>query len=338
MFSLSRLDMRSVTIFAAIFSVGRSEDVGAAGMDGFYNGQNDELIEFSGDSWNDHDGHDDETSTTLVPMEEFLDLNGTSIPNSNVIYTCGGTAEGQQLSYCQFPFTTLAGNEYTNKCADQAEDNPDVSVDRPWCFVSATDWGFCDCTPSIDFTYLVAMDSVNKTIGNIVVQVSLDYPGTVWCYLEPTGSKTNVQLAHIQNGTVTGGSTTISAAMILQSMVATLSFNASIHSMQTNPVLACSANCTGMVLQPDPMKIVLGSRPEDDEEEDPDPESTKPRLLTHTSGALVYSILILMLLGFIVGARYALNMRERLMYAILSESDGQDASVQYGLPLRITTK
>lgn len=330
--------MRHLLILITIVTLSRSENVGAAGMDGFYNAHNDDLIEFNGDSWNDHDGHEEEDTTTPVPIDEFLDLNVTSIPDSNVIYTCGGTAEGQ-LSFCQFPFTTLAGNEYTNKCADQVEDNPDVSVDRPWCFVSATEWGFCDCTPSLDFTYLVAIEPVNKTKGDIVVQVSIDYPGTVWCYLEGMKSNNKVQLAHIQNGTVYGGSTTISAAMILQSMVATVSFTAPINSMQTNPVLACSANCTGMTIQPDPVRIVLGSRPEeDDDEEDPEQESTKPRLLTRTSGALVYSIFMLMILGFIVGARYALGIRERLMYTILNEHEGHHTSFGHAVPLRITTK
>ena len=314
-----------------------SETIGAAGMDGFYNAQNDELIEYNGHEWNDHDGHDEEDTTTPVPIEQLLDSKAVLEPQGTVIYTCGGTAKGD-LSYCQFPFTTLAGNEYTNKCADQVEDNPDVSVDRPWCFVSATDWGFCDCTGNLDFTHLVTPDPSDPTKGHIVVQVNIDYPGTIWCYLEGVDSKAQVGLAQITNGTVAGGSTVISAAMIMQSMVASISFSASVHTMQANPVLACSANCTGLMTQPETVKMALGTRPDEIDQEEPETDPNRPRLITRTSGALVYSIVILMVLGSIIGARYALEIRERMMFSMLANDATDNGSVQYGQPLRIITK
>ena len=314
-----------------------SESIGAAGMDGFYNAQNDDLIENNAHHWNDHDGHEDEETTTPVPIEELLDPKAIIEPQGTVIYTCGGTAR-DDLPFCQFPFSTLAGNEYTDKCADQVEDNPDVSVDRPWCFVSATDWGFCDCTASLDFSHLVSPDPADSTKGNIAVQVTIDYPATTWCYLEGVDAKAQVGLAHLMNGTVVGGSTVISAAMIRQAMVASISFTASLHTMQANPVLACSANCTGVMTNPETVKMVLGTRPDETDNEDPEPDSTRPRLLTRTSGALVYSIVILMLLGSIIGARYALGIREKMMFSILNEVSVEGSTVHYGLPLQVITK
>jgi hypothetical protein len=313
-----------------------SERVGAPGMDGFYSDSNDELLEYTGDSWNDHDGHEGEEITTRVPIDESIDENAQSIP-TNAIYTCGGTAQGE-LSFCQFPFTTLAGNEYTNKCADQAEDNPDVSVDRPWCFVSATDWGFCDCSATLDFTHLVAPDTSNKTKADIVVQVTIDYPATIWCYLEGVDAKTSIGLAEVTNGTVAGATTTISAEMILQSIVATVLFPASVHVMQAKPILVCSANCPGLMTQPEPVKIALGTRPDEEETDRTEPDLSKPHLITRTSGSLVYSIVILMLLGSIIGARYALDIREKMMFSILNEVSMDRSQVQYGVPLQVITK
>ena len=339
----------SLLLIANLSSLARTDSVGAPSMDGYYNVNNDELIETHGESWNDMDGQSEDneifSNSSESQQDEVVPIESVSIPNENVIFTCGGTAEGN-LAYCQFPFTTLAGNEYTNKCADQVEDNPDVYVDRPWCFVSATDWGFCDCEASIDFTHLVTTNSVDKNKTDVVVQVSMDYPGTIWCYLEAgrqnddDASKNNKPLSAIENGTVVGASTTISAPMIIQSMVATISFSVQSHSVHLTPVLACSANCTGLMIQPLPVRVTLGTNPadKDDEGEDDVVESTRPHLITRTSGALVYSIVMLMLLGSILGARYALNIREKLMFVALNQDDLEQSAVQYGLPLQVVTK
>ena len=67
-------------------------------------------------------------------------------------------------------------------------------------------------------------------------------------------------------------------------------------------------------------------------------ESTRPRLITRTSRALVYSIVMLMLLGSILGARYAMSIREKLMFVALNQDDLEQSAVQYGVPLQVVTK
>ena len=275
----------------------------------------------------------DETSEeTAVETRYELDDFGTGTtapPPATLIYTCGGTAE--KLGFCQFPFATLAGNEYTHTCADKVEDNPDYTVDRPWCFTSASEWGFCDCDAFFDLTYVTLPNAHDATLRDIQIQVTLDYPGTIWCAL--SANKTHIpSLADIQQNAkpteFVGATGIMMPEMILRDLVAHVVFSATPAFMKTRPFLSCQAHVPGLLKQPEPIGMVLGSnrvdpggnKQPDDEDEDP------PHLITETSGAMMYSTLIIMLLSGFIGVRYAMDRRdEMLKFALL----GDPAATKY---------
>lgn len=263
------------------------------------------------DTWSDQVEDNEPTTNSTLPDSSTTVVESTGPPPTTLIYTCEGSAA--KLAYCQFPFSTLAGNEYTNSCADKVEDNPDVSVDRPWCFVSATKWGFCDCQANLDFNYIA-------THHEIRVQANLDYPGTVWCALMAE-KDTLPSLAMVVNGTepgrYQGGWGEISAGMIMASIDAQIVFSANFTNVTKN-FIACQANVPGIAIQPTSVGTLLGSQTPDDPEPET-PEHPPPQLITRTNGATIYSIIIMIVLGSFIGVRYALDQRRLIMFSLLAQ-------------------
>ena len=258
----------------------------------------------NGDSWtdgvdgNEGDGEVGGTATTEKPKLASLD------PPDTLIYVCEGTAD-YPLAYCEFPFSTLAGNEYTNSCADLVEDNPDVSVDRPWCFVSATDWGFCDCQAQLSF-HAITVTTGSKV--QLTVQATLDHPGTVWCSLTAP-----VDPLPALNSTYVGASGQVTDVMILSSISATFSFTVDVAVTKTKNYLACQALVPGIAIQPKSVGYILGSTPTDAPTTE---EETSIKLITVTNGATIYSLMILVVLGSFIGTRYALDLRKLMLLEV----------------------
>lgn len=274
-------------------------------------------------------GPDSASEETEVATRNELDdfaTGTTEPPPSTLIYTCGGTAE--KLAYCQFPFETLAGNEYTHSCADKVEDNPDYTVDRPWCFTAASEWGFCDCNAFFDLTYVTLPHPGDTTLRNVQIQVTLDYPGSVWCSLSANSTHLPTH-AEIENKShpndFAGASASIGTEMILRNVVAQIVFSATPAFMKARPYLACQAAVPGLLTQPDPIGLLLGSNrvdPGGDHQPD-DEEDAPPRLVTETSGAMMYSTIIIMLLSAFIGVRYAMDRRDQLLrFALLEDRSG----------------
>ena len=266
----------------------------------------------------------DESDSVNTSSEEKVDDfgdNTTPAPPKTLIYVCGGTAK--DLAYCQFPFSTLAGNYYTSTCADKVEDNPDYSVDRPWCFTSATEWGFCDCEAFFDFSYFTEHNAENKALRDVKIQVKLDYPGTVWCSLWNTQDHFP-PLVDIQSNQVTGASTNVSEDMITRKIDGQLVFSATPEFMKSHLYLSCQAHVPGLLNQPKPVVTQLGTKKDmlDDPDEDAAVAPPKARLVTETSGALMYSTLIIMVLASFLFYQYAMDRRAKVMtFTRISQDD-----------------
>jgi hypothetical protein len=241
-------------------------------------------------------------------------------PPSTLIYVCSGTAK--PMAYCQFPFSTLAGNHYTSTCADKVEDNPDYSVDRPWCFTSASEWGFCDCDAFFDFSYVTDHNFSDKTLRDIKVQIKLDYPGSVWCALSPD-SKSLPSLSGVTSGAVTGAATSVTHDMIARDISGQLQFSATPDFMKAHVFLSCQADVPGLINKPQPVVTQLGTEKDmlDEPDDDEDTAPPKPRLVTKTSGALMYSTLIFMILTAILFYRYAMDRRMQMLSFIRLDQD-----------------
>jgi hypothetical protein len=240
------------------------------------------------------------------------DSNASFTSPKTLIYVCEGTA--RPISFCQFPFTTLAGNEYTSSCADKVEDNPDYSVDRPWCFTSATEWGFCDCQAFFDYTYVVSHNPTNNSLRDLTAQIKISYPGTVWCALW-TNSSFSPPLSDVTSGAIVGGSIEITRDMLLQDIDGQVDFSASLDQMKSPLYLSCQANIPGLPSNPNPVVTLLGTKKDmlDDPSDAADPGPIKPRLVTRTSGALMYSTLICLTLAGFFFYRYAMDRRDHLL-------------------------
>ena len=268
----------------------------------------------NGDTWTDSvAGSDDDPEPTaaVVAAPKFA----SDDPPATLIYVCGGSSE--ELEYCEFPFTTLAGNEYSHSCADQVEDNPDVFVDRPWCFVSASRWGFCDCKATIGFTYITQSHSGGGV--HLVVQAHTDYPGTIWCSLSDPASALP-KLSDITNSTnpakFAGGAAVLTDHMIYAQMDVQIEFTVNATFAHVNSFLACQAFVPAIATQPEPIGLILGTVTDFPDSTD---EDTKPKLVTSTNGATIYSLIILILLGGFIGTRYALDQRKLLMFELLAD-------------------
>jgi hypothetical protein len=233
---------------------------------------------------------------------------------STLIYTCGGTAG--PLGFCQFPITTLAGNTYTESCADKVEDNPDYTVDRPWCFTSAAQWGFCDCQAAFSFAYVTTGNTKIVNHRDIRIEVSVNYPGTVWCSLS-SDSKTLPSLAQLKNNTSSfaGGFTDVTPDLIIANIDAFVTFSVADTFIKSHTHLACQALLPGLQTQPSPIGVKLGASGSatNGGTESPFPTSSVPFLVTTTSGALMYSVLIAMILAAFIGTRTALDYRNKLL-------------------------
>ena len=306
-------------------------EYGNGDQSGYNESSNDLIPDSTGEAWGD--AVDASQNTTPDPsantgdqygqLDDYTDNNnGNPPPPTTLIYTCGGTAK--QLAYCQFPFATLAGNEYTHSCADKVEDNPDYTVDRPWCFTGASEWGFCDCLATIDFTYVTAPNWHNNTMRDISVQVTIDYPGTLWCALTAKGDKLpglNTVANKTEPARYMGGVGMMTTDMILRNMQSQISFTSSPEFMKAHPYLTCQATIPGLLIQPEPNTMMLGSntpkpdRPPTDEEE-------PPKILTETGGALMYTTVVTMILGFLLGYRYAMQKRQQIV--MFSKLDGNE--------------
>ena len=321
--------MRTSPLFFVSLVAGDLNDVDFGDPDNpvDYNSTNHDLIESTGgDAWNDgmetdapdssSGGSDINPNDVHGSLDDFSD-GTTAAPPATLIYTCGGTAN--QLGFCQFPFTTLAGNEYTHSCADKVEDNPDYTVDRPWCFTAASEWGFCDCSATFDMTYVTAQNLRNSSLRDIQVQVSLDYPGTIWCSLtvNETRLPTLTQVMNAGNTvTYAGGAAAMSDDMVLRSMDAHVLFSATPDFMKAHPYLACQASVPGLLTQPDAIGMMLGSntvKPPSPGDPNDDGSNAGPVLLTETSGAAIYSLIIAMILGSFIGVKVALEKRAALL-------------------------
>jgi hypothetical protein len=287
-----------------------------------YNATSNDLIPSTGsDSWQDAldagSASNDESSDSAVTSYTgggTLAKNESASPPSTLIYTCGGTAD--LLGYCQFPFTTLAGNTYTNSCADKVEDNPDYTVDRPWCFTSASEWGFCDCRAAFSFAYVTTQNALNSTIHDIRIQISVNYPGTVWCSLS-SDKKSIPSLSQLNASNSTnfiGSSTYVSPDLIKADLDAIVTFSATTIFIKAHPWLACQASLPGLSNQPSPLGLILGASGSASNGGTDNPSaSSVPFLVTTTSGALMYSVLIAMILGGFIGTRTALDQRRKLL-------------------------
>jgi hypothetical protein len=242
----------------------------------------------------------------------------SSNPPTTLIYVCEGSSK--PLAYCQFPFTTLAGNEYTSSCADKVEDNPDYSVDRPWCFTSATEWGFCDCEAFFDFSYVTSHNAADSSIRDLTIQVKLSYPGKVWCDLGSDESYVPLPSSLPVDSVVE-----VTRGMILENINGQVEIHATLDRMKSHPYLSCHAAVPGLRTNPKPMITKLGTKKEvlEDPDDDDSPEE-KPRLITHTSGALMYSTLIFMTLASFFFYRYAMDRRARL-FSFIRLVDGEAA-------------
>jgi hypothetical protein len=266
------------------------------------------------------DEPDSVNSSSEEKVDDFGD-NTTPPPPKTLIYVCGGTAKN--LAYCQFPFSTLAGNYYTSTCADKVEDNPDYSVDRPWCFTSSNEWGFCDCDAFFDFTYFTEHNAENKTLRDIKIQVKLDYPGTVWCSLWKTPDSLP-SLEDIEASRATGGSTSVSEDMIARKIDGQVGFSATPEFMKSHLYLSCQAHVPGLLNQPKPVVTQLGTKKDlvDDPDDDAAAAPPKARLVTQTSGALMYSTLIIMVLASFFFYQYAMDRRAKVMsFMRISQED-----------------
>jgi hypothetical protein len=127
-------------------------------------------------------------------------------------------------------------------------------------------------------------------------------------------------------------------------MAAHISFMVPIEYAKANPKIVCQAQSDGLLKQPDPVSVLLGTntnKPTDDEkdEDDDDEEDTDsgPRLITRTNGATVYSVLILMIIAGAIGVKLALEARKKLMFALISNEEEQNGT-NYGQPLQVVTK
>ena len=254
------------------------------------------------------------------PPNVISDDTSNVQPPTTLIFVCEGTA--QTLSFCQFPFTTLAGNEYTRSCADKVEDNPDYSVDRPWCFTSATEWGFCDCNAFFDFTYVISHNAQLSSKRDITVQIKMTYPGTAWCslwsddtYLPP--------MSAIEQGQVSGAVVNITRDMIVQDINGQVDFSVPLEQVKTHPHLTCQASIPGLPTNPNPVSTTLGTKKDmlEDPSDSSDTSQDKPRLVTRTSGALMYSTLILMTLAGFFFYRYAMDRRIHILKFIQVSQD-----------------
>ena len=262
-----------------------------------------------------------QTSTESIDSEILEDNNKPEqFPPQHLIFVCEGTAKS--LSYCQFPFSTLAGNDYSSTCADKVEDNPDYSVDRPWCFTSATEWGFCDCQGFLDFSYVSGQYGTDHDIRDFKVQIILSHPGTVWCAL----SQSDTSLPSLQDvitQKVPGGSTDVTIAMVRQDVNGQVEFHANLDIVRTHPFLSCQASVPGLPANPGPVVTKLGTKKDmlEDPTDDLDNTPAKPRLITHTSGALMYSTLIVMILAGFFFYRYAMDRRAKMLSFTRLETD-----------------
>jgi len=278
----------------------------------------------------------------VVPnLDDFGTSTSTNV-TGKLIYTCGGT--GSDLSYCQFPFSTLAGNTYTDKCADQVEDNPDISTDRPWCFVSATEWGFCDCEANLDFTYITAPVHGDTSSREFEIQVRMDFPATVWCNLQAETDENLRSLESIAGKPGAGGVAAITDAMIWRSMGARIVFNAKVDFMKIHKKIVCQAKSEGLVKQPSFVSMLLGTntkRPDgssEDGSDDSDDDKAGPVLLTRTNGATVYSVLVFMLITSAIGVGLALEARKKLMFMLVNNMEEDNGNLDTHRPFRVTTK
>jgi hypothetical protein len=271
-----------------------------------------------------------EVEEVISGLDDFSSMTGANV-TGRLIYTCGGTSK--ELSYCQFPFTTLAGNTYTTSCADQVEDNPDISTDRPWCFVSATEWGFCDCESNFDFTYITFPH--NSTAREIAIQATIDYPSRIWCNLQSANDTSLVG-----TGGPHGGSANMTNVMIWRSMAAQINFIVPIEYMRSHTKIVCQAQSDGLLKQPDPVSVLLGSntrKPTDDDEDDDEDAKDGLRLITRTNGATVYSVVIVMIVVTAIGVRLALDARKKLMFTLINDEEDNNYA-NHGHPLKVMTK
>jgi hypothetical protein len=285
----------------------------------------DELMDLPGEGGNanqanEEDSEEDrEEQENSKPEETNVETTPEQLP-SNLIFVCEGTAKA--LSYCQFPFSTLAGNHYTSTCADKVEDNPDYSVDRPWCFTSATQWGFCDCEGFLDFTYVSNQLGNDHNTRAFTVQMKLSHPGTVWCALSQTEAAVPA-LADVTGQKVIGASTDVSIDMIRQEINGQIEFQASLEVVRTHPFLSCQADIRGLPANPKPVVTKLGTKKDmlEDPTDDSDNQLVKPKLVTRTSGALMYSTLIVMILAGFFFYRYAMDRRIKMLSFIRLEQE-----------------
>ena len=302
-------------IYSSVITFTRSTftdiDLGDSSPDQVYNISNNDIIQDgNSDAWSEGMAQAmlDESPSVTSPNTYDYSGGSTRAPPATLVYTCGGTAP--HPSYCEFPFTTLAGNSYTQSCADKVEDNPDYTVDRPWCFTSATEWGFCDCSGQIvSLKYVTIPNAHNATLKDIEVQVTMDYPGTVWCSLSASADKLPT-LASILNNTNIGGVGMVSTDMIVQNVETQIVFSATAAMMKSHPYLACQGHMPGMETQPSPVGLILGSGSSVNNGDDSD---EPPLILTYTSGAMMYSVVIIMVLGFFVGYKYAMDSRVQVI-------------------------
>lgn len=322
-------------LYCALISAALSSfteiDFGDSNPHQIYNDTSNDIIQDgNGDAWSE--GMDDAIEGGTEDSTEGLSQDGEQVddfsdsPNGvpeTLIYVCGGTAE--PLGFCQFPFTTLAGNSYTHSCADKVEDNPDYAVDRPWCFTTATEWGFCDCTTQIWLSYVSLQNGQNSTMRDIQVQVDMEYPGTIWCSLAATPNDLP-SLHTIVNNTeanrYAGGFSILRRDMILRSVKAQIVFTTTPAYMKSHPYLACQARVPGILTPPEPSILKLGANTATPIDDNTDTEVEPPKILTETSGALMYSVVIFMILGGFIGYRYAMDKRaELLAFARIAQED-----------------
>jgi Ca2+-binding RTX toxin-like protein len=117
------------------------------------------------------------------------------------------------------------------------------------------------------------------------------------------------------NSSVTGSSTNVTSELIEAGIDSFVQFSATTPNfIKAHSYLACQAAIPGLANQPQPLVVTLGvSGSASNGVDGYESASSVPFLVTTTSGALMYSVVIGMILGSFIGARTALDYRRKLL-------------------------